>query len=225
MGTQWKATPIYVRHRCYVAGGGRGQRRTERGKLQQVAVEVGDDTLPGLGASQGTWAKALAKQVNVLAHLLLLGFGSSSKLEDKMPPLKASEGKSWGGWAFGEQGEESLVTSSSRILGYRTPQAAGTLATQPITLTVTPFIGQCSVFTKPSHPCRNSVMEQGTHEFCPGPGTFPPSKDPDMDIGYKGGSPGERCSPLRAAILTVQWLSAWMMESDLPDLNPGSTMY
>lgn len=46
------------------------------------------------GAGQGTWEKALAKQISAWARLLLLGFGLSSELEDKMPPLMiSSEGK------------------------------------------------------------------------------------------------------------------------------------
>lgn len=47
----------------------------------------------------GNWpghlGKGVGKQVGALAHLLL-GFGSSSRLEDKMSPVKSSEGK-WGG--------------------------------------------------------------------------------------------------------------------------------
>lgn len=58
-----------------------------------------------------------------------------------------------GGGALEEQVEKSLVTSSSRIIGCTSPQAAGMLrATQPIMLMAMPLIGQCSVFVKPLDP-------------------------------------------------------------------------
>lgn len=109
-------------------------------------MEVGNGPLPALGAGQGTWEKALAKQISAWARLLLLGFGLSSELEDKMPPLISSEGKrgcSEGGhWALEDQVERSPATSSSRITGCTSPQAAGTLrASQPIILMVMSFIG------------------------------------------------------------------------------------
>lgn len=108
-------------------------------------MEVGYGSLPALGAGQGTWEKALAKQISALAHLLLLGFGLSSELEDKMPPLISSEGiwgcSEGGDWALEDQVERSPVTSSSRITGCTSPQVAGTLrATQPIMLMVMSFI-------------------------------------------------------------------------------------
>lgn len=65
--------------------------------LQQVAAGAAEDWLPGLGAGQGTWVNALAKQVSVLEHLLSLGFGLSSGLENKMPTPNSSEGKLGGG--------------------------------------------------------------------------------------------------------------------------------
>lgn len=92
-------------------------------------MEVGNGSLPALGAGQGTWEKALAKQISALARLLLLGFGLSSELEDKMPPLISSEGK-WGcseggDWALEDQVERSPATSSSRITGCRHPRQLG----------------------------------------------------------------------------------------------------
>ena len=109
-------------------------------------MEVGNGSLPALGAGQGTWEKALAKQISALACLLLLGFGLSSELEDKMPPLIASEGKrgcsEGGDWALEDQVERSPATSSSKITGCTSPLAAGTLRTsQPIMLLVMSFIG------------------------------------------------------------------------------------
>lgn len=101
--------------------------------------------MPALGAGQGTWEKALARQISAWARLLL-GFGLSSELEDKMRSLISSEGKrgysEGGDWALEDQVERSPATSSSRITGCASPQAAGTLrASQPIILMVMSFIG------------------------------------------------------------------------------------
>jgi hypothetical protein len=60
--------------------------------MQQVAARGGPLLITVLGAGQGTWASALAKQVSVLAHLLLLGFGSGFGLEYKILLVNSSEG-------------------------------------------------------------------------------------------------------------------------------------
>lgn len=88
---------LAVRTLVQGAGWDRGQMRAEMVEPQQAAAGAGDGGLPGLGAGQGTWANALAKQVSVLVYLLLLGFGLSSGLENKMPPPNSSEGKRGGG--------------------------------------------------------------------------------------------------------------------------------
>lgn len=86
-------------------------------KQQQVTSGVWQCLPLSIGSGPGHPDSALARQVSVLTHLLLLGFESSSGLEDTMPPLNSCEEKLGGremeAWDLEKQVKRPLITSFS----------------------------------------------------------------------------------------------------------------